>query len=105
MRNKELYEAVLRAIKRQVLRIKITSAPNDYKFCSNCIAHLVKAELNNISFFDYKGYSKFPCLSPLLYLEDHGIIKILGKNPNNSTGIDCCNLEVKAIHNFERNKI
>ena len=105
MRNKELYEAVLRAIKRQVLRIKITSAPNDYKFCSNCIAHLVKVELNNISFFDYKGYSKFPCLSPLLYLEDHGIIKILGKNPNNSTGIDCYNLEVKAIHNFERNKI
>ena len=105
MRNKELYEAVLRAIKRQVLRIKITSAPNDYKFCSNCIAHLIKVELNNISFFDYKGYSKYPCLSPLLYLEDHGIIKILGKNPNNSTGIDCYNLEVKAIHNFERNKI
>ena len=105
MRNKELYEAVLRAKKRQVLRIKITSAPNDYKFCSNCIAHLIKVELNNISFFDYKGYSKYPCLSPLLYLEDHGIIKILGKNPNNSTGIDCYNLEVKAIHNFERNKI
>ena len=101
---KELYEAVQRAIKRQVLRTNI-QIPNDYKFCSNCIAHLIKVELNNISFFDYKGYSKFPCLSPLLYLEDHGIIKILGKNPNNSTGIDCYNLEVKAIHNFERNKI
>ena len=101
---KKLYEAALRAKKRQVLITNIQT-PNDYKFCSNCIAHLVKVELNNISFFDYKGYSKFPCLSPLLYLEDHGIIKILGKNPNNSTGIDCCNLEVKAIHNFGRNKI
>ena len=55
---KKLYEAVLRAMENQV--------PDDYRFCSNCIAHLVKVELINISFFDYKGYSKFPCLSPLL---------------------------------------
>lgn len=94
---KELYEAVLRAMGNQV--------PNDHRFCGNCIAHLVKVELININFFDYKGYSKFPCLSPLLYLEDLGIIKILGKNPNNSTGIDCYNLEIKAIHNFKYNKI
>lgn len=94
---KKLYEAVLRAMGNQV--------PDDYRFCSNCIAHLVKVELNNISFFDYKGYSKFPCLSPLLYLEDLGIIKILGKSPNKSTGIDCFNLKIKAIHNFKYNKI
>ena len=94
---KELYNAVLRAMGNQV--------PNDHRFCSNCIAHLVKVELININFFDYKGYSKFPCLSPLLYLEDLGIIKILGKNPNKSTGIDCYNLEIKALHPFKYNKI
>ena len=94
---KELYNAVLRAMQNQ--------APSDHRFCSNCIAHLVKVELNNISFFDYKGYSKFPCLSPLLYLEDLGIIKILGKNPDCTLGIDCCNLEIKAICNFKYNKI
>ena len=94
---KELYNAVLRAMQNQ--------APSDHRFCSNCIAHLVKVELNNISFFDYKGYSKFPCLSPLLYLEDLGIIKILGKNQDCTLGIDCCNLEIKAICNFKYNKI
>ena len=94
---KELYNAVLRAIKNQ--------DPNEHRFCSNCIAHLVKVELININFFDYKGYSKFPCLSPLLYLEDLGIIKILGKNPNTTIGIDCSNLEIKAICNFKYNKI
>lgn len=96
MKKEELYEAVLRAMQNQV--------PNDHRFCSNCIAHLVKVELNNISFFDYKGYSKFPCLSPLFYLEDLGIIKILGKNPNKSAGVDCSNLEIKAC-NFKCNKI
>ena len=94
---KKLYNAVLRAMQNQ--------APNDHRFCSNCIAHLVKVELINIGFFDYKGYSKFPCLSPLLYLEYLGIIKILGKNPNKSTGIDCYNLEIKALHPFKYNKI
>lgn len=94
---KKLYNAVLRAMQNQV--------PSDHRFCSNCIAHLVKVELNNISFFDYKGYSKFPCLSPLLYLEDLGIIKILGKNPNNSTGVDCFKLKIKAICSFKYNKI
>ena len=94
---KELYNAVLRAMQNQT--------PNDHRFCSNCIAHLVKVELNNISFFDYKGYSKFPCLSSLLYLEDLGIIKILGKNPDCTLGIDCCNLEIKALHPFKYNKI
>ena len=97
MKREELYEAVLRAIQNQ--------APNDHRFCSNCIAHLVKAELNNISFFDYKGYSKFPCLSPLLYLEDLGIIKILGKNPDCTLGVNCSDLEIKAMHNFKYNKI
>ena len=95
MKREEFYNAVLRAIQKQ--------DPNDHRFCSNCIAHLVKVELININFFDYKGYSKFPCLSPLLYLEDLGIIKILGKNPNNSTGVDCYNLEIKC--NFKYNKI
>ena len=94
---KELYNAVLKAMQNQV--------PNDHRFCSNCIAHLIKTELININFFDYKGYSKFPCLSPLLYLEDLGIIKILGKNPDKSTGIDCYNLEIKVLHPFKYNKI
>lgn len=93
---KELYNAVLRAMQNHV--------PDDYRFCSNCIAYLVKVELININFFDYKGYSKSPCLSSLLYLEDLGIIKILGKNPNNSTGIDCFKLEIKVC-NFKYNKI
>ena len=44
MKKEELYNAVLRAMGNQV--------PNDYRFCSNCIAHLVKVELNNISFFE-----------------------------------------------------
>ena len=96
MKKEELYEVVLRAIKNQ--------DPN-VKSCSNCIANLIKAELININFFDYKGYSKFPCLSSLLYLEDLGIIKILGKNPNKSTGIDCYNLEIKILHPFKYNKI
>lgn len=91
---KELYNAVIRAMQNQ--------APNDHRFCSNCIAHLVKAELNNISFFDYKGYSKFPCLSPLFYLEDLGIIKILGKNPDCTLGIDCCSLEIKVLHKYNK---
>ena len=91
---KELYNAVLRAMQNQV--------QNDHRFCSNCIAHLVKVELNNISFFDYKGYSKFPCLSPLLYLEDLGVIKILGKNPDCTLGIDCCNLEIKVLHKYNK---
>lgn len=94
---KKLYEAVLRAMGNHV--------PDDYRFCSNCIAHLVKVELININFFDYKGYSKWPCLSPLLYLEDLGIIKILGKNPDKSIGVDCFKLEIKAIHNYKYNKI
>ena len=93
---KELYNAVLRAMQNQV--------PSDHRFCSNCIAHLVKVELNNISFFDYKGYSKFPCLSPLLYLEDLGIIKIISGG-NRISGVDCSNLEIKALHPFKYNKI
>ena len=95
MKKQELYEAVLRAMGNQV--------PNDYRFCSNCIAHLVKVELNNISFFDYKGYSKFPCLSPLFYLEDLGIIKIISSG-NRISGVDCSNLEIKVC-NFKYNKI
>lgn len=43
---KKLYEAVLRAMGNHV--------PDDYRFCSNCIAHLVKVELNNISFLTIK---------------------------------------------------
>ena len=95
MKKEELYNAVLRAMQNQV--------PNDHRFCSNCIAHLVKVELNNISFFDYKGYSKFPCLSPLFYLEDLGIIKIIAGG-NRIAGVDCSNLEIKTC-NFKCNKI
>ena len=90
MKKEELYEAVLRAMQNQV--------PNDHRFCSNCIAHLVKAELNNISFYDYKGYHKDSCSSPLFYLEDLGIIKILQGVANRSSGVDCNNLKIKVLH-------
>ena len=93
---KELYEAVLRAIKNQV--------PNDHRFCSNCIAHLVKVELNNISFYDYKGYHKDSCNDSLFYLEDLGIIKIISGG-SRIRGVECSNLEIKALHPFKYNKI
>ena len=89
---KELYEAVLRAIKNKV--------PN-VKSCYNCIVHFIKAELNKLGFYDYKGYHKDSCSSPLFYLEDLGIIKIL--SGVNSSCIDC-NPEIKAICNFKYNK-
>ena len=94
---KELYEAVLRAMQNQV--------PNDHRFCYNCIAHLVKAELNKLDFYDYKGYHKDSCSSPLFYLEDLGIIKILSGVTNRIAGVDCSNLEIKALHPFKYNKI
>ena len=93
MKKEELYEAVLRAIKNQ--------DPN-VKSCSNCIAHFIKAELNKLGFYDYKGYHKDPCSSPLFYLEGLGIIKILSGG-NRISGIDC-NPEVKVC-NFKYNKI
>lgn len=88
MKKEELYKAVLRAIKNQ--------DPN-VKSCYNCIVHFIKAELNKLSFYDYKGYHKDSCSSPLLYLENLGIIKILGKNPNNSACVDCYP-EIKILH-------
>ena len=93
MKKEELYNAVLRAIKNQ--------DPN-VKFCSNCIAHLVKAELNKLDFYDYRGYHKDSCSSPLFYLEDLGIIKIISGG-NRIAGIDC-NPEIKVC-NFKCNKI
>ena len=96
MKKEELYEAVLRAMQNQV--------PDDHRFCHNCIAHLIKAELNKEDFYDYKGYHKDSCSSPLFYLEDLGIIKILSGG-NRISGIDCYGLEIKAIRNFKYNKI
>ena len=93
MKKEELYEAVLRAIKNQ--------DPN-VKSCSNCIARFIKAELNKLGFYDYKGYHKDPCSSPLFYLEDLGIIKIISGG-NRISGIDC-NPEIKVC-NFKYNKI
>ena len=97
MKKEELYEAVLRAMQNQV--------PNDHRFCSNCIAHLVKAELNKLGFYDYEGYHKDSCSSPLFYLEDLGIIKILQGVANRSSGVDCNNLKIKVLHHSEGNKI
>ena len=97
MKKEELYEAVLRAMQNQI--------PNDHRFCSNCIPHLVKADLNKLDFYDYKGYHKDPCSSPLFYLEDLGIIKILSGVTNRRPGVDCSNLEIKALHPFKYNKI
>ena len=96
MKKEELYNAVLRAIKNQ--------DPNDHRFCSNCIAHLVKVELKNISFYDYKGYHKDSCSDSLFYLEDLGIIKIISGG-NRISGVDCSDLEIKALHPFKYNKI
>ena len=94
MKKEELYNAVLRAIKNQ--------DPN-VKSCSNCIAHFIKAELNKLGFYDYKGYHKDPCSSPLFYLEDLGIIKIISRG-NRISGINC-NPEIKALYPFKYNKI
>ena len=94
MKKDELYNAVLRAIKNQ--------DPN-VKSCYNCIVHYVKAELNKLGFYDYKGYHKDPCSSPLFYLEDLGIIKIISGG-NRISGVECSNLEIKVC-NFKYNKI
>ena len=95
---KELYEAVLRAMQNQV--------PNDHRFCYNCIAHLVKAELNKLGFYDYKGYHKDSCSNPLFYLEDLGIIEILSGVFSRSSGVECANLKIKVCNNpFKYNKI
>ena len=93
MKKEELYEAVLRAMQNQDLNVKS---------CSNCIAHFIKVELNKLGFYDYKGYHKDSCSSPLFYLEDLGIIKILSGG-NRISGIDC-NPEIKVC-NFKYNKI
>ena len=93
MKKEELYEAVLRAIKNQ--------DPNE-KSCYNRIVHLIKAELNKADFYDYKGYHKDSCSSPLFCLEDLGIIKIISGG-NRISGINC-NPEVKVC-NFKYNKI
>ena len=93
MKEEELYNAVLRAMQNQ--------DPN-VKSCSNCIAHFIKVELNKLGFYDYKGYHKDPCSSPLFYLEDLGIIKILSGG-NRISGINC-NPEIKVC-NFKYNKI
>ena len=65
--------------------------------------HYIKAELNKLDFYDYKGYYKDSCSDLLFYLEDLGIIKITGGN--RISGVDCYNLEIKALHPFKYNKI
>ena len=97
MKKEELYEAVLRAIKKQDL---------NEKSCYNCIVYLIKAELNKLGFYDYKGYHKDSCSDPLFYLEDLGIIKILSGIFSRSSGVDCDKLEIKVCNNpFKYNKI
>ena len=96
MKKEELYEAVLRAIKKQDL---------NEKSCYNCIVYLIKAELNKLGFYDYKGYHKDSCSDPLFYLEDLGIIKILSGVANRNSGVDCNNLKIKVLHPSEGNKI
>ena len=101
---KELYEAVLRAMQKQ--------DPNE-KSCYNCIVYFIKAELNKLGFYDYKGYHKDSCSSPLFYLEDLGIIKILQGVPgaeydnlNRRYGVECGKLKIKVCNNpFKYNKI
>ena len=94
MKKEELYNAVLRAIKNQ--------DPNE-KSCYNCIVHFIKAELNKLDFYDYKGYHKDSCSDSLFYLQDLGIIKIISGG-NRIRGVDCSNLEIKVC-NFKYNKI
>ena len=95
MKKEELYEAVLRAIKKQDL---------NEKSCYNCIVYLIKAELNKLGFYDYKGYHKDSCSDPLFYLEDLGIIKILPGAYDENVGVKCRDLK-HAIKIFQGNKI
>ena len=94
---KELYEAVLRAMQKQ--------DPNE-KSCYNCIVYFIKAELNKLGFYDYKGYHKDSCSDPLFYLEDLGIIKILSGVYDRNNGVSCKNLKYTINKNFfQGNKI
>lgn len=98
MKKEKLYNAVLRAIQNHV--------PDDYGFCSNCIVHFIKAELNKLGFYDYKGYHKDYCSDPLFYLEDLGIIKILSGVFSRNSGVECANLKIKVCNNpFKYNQI
>ena len=97
MKKEELYETILKALKNQ--------NSDEKKSCYNCVVHLIKAELNKANFYDYKGYHKDSCSSPLFYLEDLGIIKILSGG-NRISGVDCHELEIKVLNNpFKYNKI
>ena len=102
MISKELYN----------LAIEADKVAKNNGGCGTCFCGLVKENIESSSnlkksFLNWKiANSVYTiCSSVLFYLEDLGIIKILGKNPDKSTGIDCYNLEIKPIHNFKYNKI
>ena len=98
MKNQKIYNAVLKAAKRQ------DPENYNYYYCSNCIVHLIKEELNKAGVYTYEGYHKCPCGSTLFYLEDLGIIKILSGGDRRS-GVECYGLKIKILNIHEGNKI
>ena len=106
MKIEELYNIVLKAI-NEIDPKKSTHG------CGNCLSWKIQKELEKTDFYDYKGYHKDPCSSPLFYLEDLGIIKILSGVPgaeydnlNRRYGVECGKLKIKVLHNpFKYNKI
>ena len=99
--SKELYN----------LAVEVNKVVENNGWCGTCFCGLIKENIEkssslNKSFRNWKEKNGICtiCGSVLFYLEDLGIIKILGKNPNKSTGVDCFNLKIKAC-NFKCNKI
>ena len=96
MKKEELYNIVLKAINE-------IDPKKSTRGCGNCISWKIQKELEktNINCDYYNGTS---CSNPLFYLEDLGIIKILSGG-NRISGVDCSDLEIKALHPFKYNKI
>ena len=96
MKREELYNIVLKAING-------IDPKKSTRVCSNCLSWKIQEALKETD-INYDYYNGSDCSNVLFYLEDLGIIKILGKNSNRSAGIDCSSLEIKAC-NFKYNKI
>ena len=98
MKNKELYNIVLKAIN------EIDTKKSTRGSCSNCLSWKIKEEFNKTD-INYDYYSGSDCSNVLFYLEDHGIIKILSGIPDRNSGVECGKLKIKILHNFKYNKI
>lgn len=92
---KKLYDIALRAMKDN---------PSKKNYCENCFSMKVQKELYKEG-INYNYYSGYNCSSPLFYLEDLGIIKILSVVANRRAGVYCDQLEIKLLSNPDGNKI